>query len=40
MTKPELCREWNSDRAEGSTKYSAETYDPSDVSGLNSEDSR
>jgi len=25
VAKPELCREWNSNREEGGTKYSAET---------------
>lgn len=31
MAKPELCREWNSGREDGGTKYLAETYDSSDL---------
>jgi len=27
VAKPELCREWNSEREDGGTKYSAETLD-------------
>src|ERR1700679_405028 len=40
MAKPELCREWNSSREEGSTKYSAETYDLSNVFNPNFDDLR
>ena len=39
MAKQEYCREWNSGREEGSTKYSTETYDPSGVFNRNFDDS-